>query len=91
MLFVMVRGRHRGLPLAIDRSILLPGEELMRRMDEEYSTQGVSSPEEVEELVNDIEASGKVRPETGKGEQDPEKRPSQLRSEDSDKDCARWG
>jgi potassium uptake Trk family protein len=30
MLFVMVRGRHRGLPLAIDRSILLPGEELMK-------------------------------------------------------------
>ncbi|KAF1943825.1 cation transporter, partial [Clathrospora elynae] len=24
MLFVMVRGRNRGLPLAIDRSILLP-------------------------------------------------------------------
>ncbi|KAL1595734.1 hypothetical protein SLS60_009423 [Paraconiothyrium brasiliense] len=37
MLFVMVRGRHRGLPLAIDRSILLPGEELMKRLDEEYS------------------------------------------------------
>jgi potassium uptake Trk family protein len=37
LLFVMVRGRHRGLPFAIDRSILLPGEELMRRMDQEYS------------------------------------------------------
>ncbi|KAF1846228.1 potassium transport protein-like protein 1 [Cucurbitaria berberidis CBS 394.84] len=90
MLFVMVRGRHRGLPLAIDRSILLPGEELMRRMDAEYSAQGRSSPEEVEELVNDIEESGKYRPETGKGEQDPEERtPSQLRAE-TDKDCARW-
>lgn len=36
MLFVMVRGRHRGLPLAIDRSILLPGEDLMKRLDLEY-------------------------------------------------------
>ena len=35
MLLVMVRGRHRGLPLAIDRSILVPGEELLRQMDEE--------------------------------------------------------
>lgn len=26
--FVMLRGRHRGLPVAIDRAILLPGEEI---------------------------------------------------------------
>ena len=37
MLFVMIRGRHRGLPLAIDRSILIPGEELFHRMDEMYN------------------------------------------------------
>lgn len=74
MLFVMVRGRHRGLPLAIDRSILLPGEELMRRMDNEYSEQGVYPPEGIEELREDIEQSGKCIPETGKGEQDPERR-----------------
>jgi Trk-type K+ transport system membrane component len=74
MLFVMVRGRHRGLPLAIDRSILLPGEELMRRMDAEYSEQGVYPPEEVEELRQDIEQSGKYLPGKSKGEQDPERR-----------------
>ena len=74
MLFVMVRGRHRGLPLAIDRSILLPGEELMMRMDKEYSEQGGCSPEEVEELREDIEKSGQRIPETGKGEQNPERR-----------------
>lgn len=34
---VMLRGRHRGLPLAIDRSILLPGESLMKKMDHEYN------------------------------------------------------
>ncbi|CAO2649843.1 Nn.00g011350.m01.CDS01 [Neocucurbitaria sp. VM-36] len=89
MLFVMVRGRHRGLPLAIDRSILLPGEELMRRMDEEYSTQGRSNIVEVEELVNDIEQSGQYCPETGEGEQDPEETPAQMRKE-ADRDCARW-
>jgi hypothetical protein len=73
MLFVMVRGRHRGLPLAIDRSILLPGEELMRRMDAEYSEQGACLPEEVEELREDIEQSGKRLPGKNKGEQDPER------------------
>jgi Trk-type K+ transport system membrane component len=72
MLFVMVRGRHRGLPLAIDRSILLPGEEMMRRMDAEYSGKGTCSPDEVEELKTDIEQSGKHLPRMKKGEQDPE-------------------
>jgi potassium uptake Trk family protein len=72
LLFIMVRGRHRGLPLAIDRSILLPGEELMRRMDKEYSEQGANSHEGIEELMDHIERSGKHVPETGKGEQDPE-------------------
>ncbi|OAK94145.1 TrkH-domain-containing protein [Phaeosphaeriaceae sp. SRC1lsM3a] len=74
MLFVMVRGRHRGLPLAIDRSILLPGEELMRRMDAEYSEQGTYQPGEVEELRADIEQSGMRQPGAKKGEQDPERR-----------------
>jgi potassium uptake Trk family protein len=76
MLFAMVRGRHRGLPLAIDRSILLPGEELMHRMDQEYSSKGIEDPEEEDELRDDIESSGeapaKGRKKSGKGEQDPE-------------------
>lgn len=91
LLFVMVRGRHRGLPLAIDRSILLPGEELMRRMDEEYNVQGNYSPDDVEKLVSDIEESGRYCTETGKGEQDPkEQNPSQLKKE-TDRDVAYWG
>ncbi|KAI1516445.1 Potassium transport protein [Pyrenophora tritici-repentis] len=71
LLFAMVRGRHRGLPLAIDRSILLPGEELMRRMDWEFSAKGVEDPGEERELRGDIEGSG-VKKGWGKGEQDPE-------------------
>ena len=72
LLFVMVRGRHRGLPLAIDRSILLPGEELMQRMDAEYSERGVYLTGEIEELRGDIEQSGRRVPGV-KGEQDPER------------------
>ncbi|KAJ4985601.1 cation transporter [Stagonosporopsis vannaccii] len=58
MLFVMVRGRHRGLPLAIDRSILLPGEELMQRLDAEYGGRGGTSAEDLQELITDIGESG---------------------------------
>lgn len=37
LIAVMLRGRHRILPLAIDRSIMLPGEGLMEEMDRHYS------------------------------------------------------
>ncbi|KAF2424897.1 TrkH-domain-containing protein [Tothia fuscella] len=40
MLAVILRGRHKGLPLAIDRSILIPGEDLMHKMDQEYNGYG---------------------------------------------------
>lgn len=33
MIAVMLRGRHRGLPSAVDRSIMLPGEQTMRALD----------------------------------------------------------
>ena len=36
MCFVMLRGRHRGLPVAIDRAVRLPGDQL--RKDEEEDT-----------------------------------------------------
>lgn len=35
LIAVMLRGRHRILPLAIDRAVLLPGQELMERLDRE--------------------------------------------------------
>lgn len=79
MLFVMVRGRHRGLPLAIDRSILLPGEELMHRMDREYNEKGCLDPGEEEELEEDIKQSGQegVGPGNGTEEQDPKEERSE--------------
>ncbi|KAF2083681.1 TrkH-domain-containing protein, partial [Saccharata proteae CBS 121410] len=75
MLAVMLRGRHRGLPLAIDRSILLPGEDLMHRMDEEYNEDGKLREEDVDEVRRDEEESGNRGVAKGKGveEQDPER------------------
>lgn len=40
LICVMIRGRHRGLPFAIDRAVLLPGEELMEKMDREVNSKG---------------------------------------------------
>ncbi|EPE04669.1 impb mucb samb family protein [Ophiostoma piceae UAMH 11346] len=33
---VMIRGRHRGLPVALDRAVRLPGEQLHRDEEEDY-------------------------------------------------------
>ena len=41
LLGVMLRGRHRTLPMDIDRSVLLPGEDLMHQLDEHYNQGGV--------------------------------------------------
>ncbi|KAF3038619.1 hypothetical protein E8E12_002486 [Didymella heteroderae] len=81
MLFVMVRGRHRGLPLAIDRSILLPGEELMQRLDAEYGGRGGASSEDPQELITNI---GESDSQTGglkstEAQQDPERPTSRSR------------
>ncbi|KAI5240308.1 TrkH-domain-containing protein [Aureobasidium subglaciale] len=40
LICVMIRGRHRGLPYAVDRAVLLPGEELMEKMDTEVNGRG---------------------------------------------------
>lgn len=40
LLTVMLRGRHRILPMAIDRAVLLPGQDLMEKLDREYATTG---------------------------------------------------
>lgn len=74
MLFVMVRGRHRGLPLAIDRSILLPGEELMQRLDAEYGGRVGASEEDLQELISDIGESG-APSKSAEAQQDPERSP----------------
>ncbi|KAF3050576.1 hypothetical protein E8E11_006636 [Didymella keratinophila] len=81
MLFVMVRGRHRGLPLAIDRSILLPGEELMQRLDAEYGGRGGASAEDLQELITDIEESGTQTggAKSAAAQQDPERPTSRSR------------
>lgn len=38
MIGVMLRGRHRILPMAIDRSVLLPGQGLMEQLDRDRNT-----------------------------------------------------
>ncbi|KAK4691326.1 Trk/Ktr/HKT type cation transporter, partial [Lecanoromycetidae sp. Uapishka_2] len=71
LIVVMVRGRHRGLPMAIDRAVLLPGQELMERMDKEYNDHpSERHMEEERETVRRDESGGNA--ETEEKGQDPE-------------------
>ncbi|KAH7321426.1 cation transport protein-domain-containing protein [Stachybotrys elegans] len=36
LIFVMLRGRHRGLPVAVDRAVRLPGEKLHKEEEEDF-------------------------------------------------------
>ncbi|KAI4724224.1 TrkH-domain-containing protein [Aureobasidium sp. EXF-10728] len=74
LICVMIRGRHRGLPYAIDRAVLLPGEELMEKMDKEVNGRGsdkhgVKWQEEEQRVRREQEGSQAESQERG---QDPE-------------------
>ncbi|KZT28729.1 TrkH-domain-containing protein [Neolentinus lepideus HHB14362 ss-1] len=43
---VMLRGRHRGLPVALDRAVLLPSEFRPREERQEVDTRGTGTPSE---------------------------------------------
>ena len=70
MLFVMIRGRHRGLPLAIDRSILIPGGELFHRMEEIYNRRSKMPTKDERDPGRDEEARGAQETEVGKEEEE---------------------
>ncbi|CAD0112828.1 unnamed protein product [Aureobasidium uvarum] len=74
LICVMIRGRHRGLPYAIDRAVLLPGEELMEKMDKEVNGRGSNKygakwQEEEQRVRREQEGSQAENQERG---QDPE-------------------
>jgi Cation transport protein len=56
---VMIRRTHRELPLAIDRSILLPGQGLMHKMDREYNEYGELDSNDEAAVLRDEELRGK--------------------------------
>ncbi|GAB1725129.1 hypothetical protein NU195Hw_g6849t1 [Hortaea werneckii] len=51
---VMLRGRHRILPLAIDRSIILPGQSLLAELDHHY-IDGLQDERSVERRIREAE------------------------------------
>jgi len=68
LIVIMIRGLHRGLPMAIDRAVLLPGQELMERMDHEYNG---TRAEDEEKVRRNEEGTQAERDEKG---QDPEQK-----------------
>lgn len=45
---VMLRGRHRGLPVALDRAVRLPGQRLLEEEEENWRLRGPRNRHEVE-------------------------------------------
>ncbi|MCJ1437442.1 hypothetical protein MMC27_006829 [Xylographa pallens] len=89
LMAVMIRGRHRGLPMAIDRSVLLPGQELMERMDREYNGDaGDAERLREERKVRKDEAGSQAEDqEMGQDPEQDEKR-GRMHQEGSEEDAA---
>lgn len=62
---VMLRGRHRILPMAIDRSILLPGQGLLEEMDRHYNPE---LDRDLEEEIREQERGSQEELCTGGGQ-----------------------
>lgn len=71
LMTAMIRGRHRILPMAIDRAVLLPGQGLMERLDRDI--QGAHGPHwrEIEKRIRQDER-GEQAERPGTHQQDPE-------------------
>ena len=65
-------GRHRILPYAVDRAVLLPGQELMEKLDKEYSTTDDHRKHQVEERIREDERGAQVENPNQGPDQDPE-------------------
>lgn len=71
LVLVMLRGRHRILPMAVDRAVLLPGQELMDKLDKEYSKIDTHRRQEIEGQIREDER-GEQAEARGSHQQDPE-------------------
>lgn len=73
MILVMLRGRYRILPAALDRAVLLPGQGLMEKLDRELMIKGDREGKISPELEAKIRAKGRGKQaETQEGKLDPE-------------------
>ena len=72
LMSVMLRGRHRILPMAVDRAILLPGQDIMEEMDRksrgDSENGGERRTDEAE--IRKEEEGEEVEHETGAGKDD---------------------
>ncbi|KAK3719147.1 hypothetical protein LTR37_004711 [Vermiconidia calcicola] len=72
LLTVMLRGRHRILPMAVDRAVLIPGQELMEKLDKEYATADEHRWKEVEHRIREDERGAQAESSGTGQQQDPE-------------------
>ena len=86
LVVVMIRSRYRGLPMAIDRAVLIPGQELMQRMDREYNRAGTGKPHLKEEQEQVRAEAGS--PAEGQDPEQDEATAEKMHQDESEKDIA---
>ena len=72
LLTVMLRGRHRILPMAVDRAILLPGQELMEKLDKQSMKSSSQQWQKIEQRIREEERGSQAEIPGDSGQQDPE-------------------
>lgn len=87
---VMLRGRHRVLPMAIDRAILLPGQDLMEKLDERFRSNRESGAdwERNRQKIREEERGSDVEDEQEQGKQDKDLRSATERRRDENESLA---
>ena len=86
----MLRGRHRILPAAVDRAVLVPGQGLMERLDRELTAVKTGGAEPVvskedEERIREVERGGQAERGEGKVDTDEEDKEEGRRNGESDR------
>ncbi|KAJ9656456.1 hypothetical protein H2198_004915 [Neophaeococcomyces mojaviensis] len=87
LMTVMLRGRHRILPMAIDRAILLPGQDVMEEADKRFRVNEETEREwdQDREDIRDDERGSDVEQNQEQGKND-QVRGKGAQSEDNDQD-----
>lgn len=94
LMTVMLRGRHRILPMAIDRAILLPGQDIMERLDKRFrgGSDNEGDWERNREEIREEERGSDVEHEQDEGRNGKQMRSSEeQRRDENESSAARKG
>ncbi|KAK5085791.1 hypothetical protein LTR05_005079 [Lithohypha guttulata] len=91
LMTVMLRGRHRVLPMAIDRAVLLPGQDIMEELDKKYRADEDTDGEEERDIkeVREEERGSDHEAEEGESDEGEREETSEATEEAQQKQARR--